>query len=89
MRRCDPVVIGEGDADRRTLAHALTHVIQQSQDPAAGTVNGSGLRLSDPSDRFEREAETNATRALSGPVPSQATQGPAERTGGGPESVRS
>ncbi|MFE9635789.1 DUF4157 domain-containing protein [Streptomyces sp. NPDC006463] len=82
------VVIGEGGADRHTLAHELTHVIQQRQGPVAGTDNGSGLRVSDPSDRFEREAEANATRALSGPVPRQAAQGTAERTGGGPESVQ-
>ncbi|WP_328923655.1 DUF4157 domain-containing protein [Streptomyces sp. NBC_00190] len=82
------VVIGEGGADRHTLAHELTHVIQQRQGPVAGTDNGSGLRVSDPSDRFEREAEANATRVLSGPVPGRATQGPAERTGGGTESVQ-
>ncbi|MFI6687870.1 DUF4157 domain-containing protein [Streptomyces sp. NPDC050485] len=82
------VVIGEGGADRHTLAHELTHVIQQRQGPVAGTDNGSGLRVSDPSDRFEREAEANATRALSGPVPGQATQSPAERAGSGPESVQ-
>ncbi|WP_460072792.1 eCIS core domain-containing protein [Streptomyces sp. YKOK-I1] len=82
------VVIGAGGADRHTLAHELTHVIQQRQGPVAGTDNGSGLRVSDPSDRFEREAEANATRALSGPVPGRATQGPAERTGGDPTSVQ-
>ncbi|MGN5376877.1 eCIS core domain-containing protein [Streptomyces lasalocidi] len=82
------VVIGEGGADRHTLAHELTHVIQQRRGPVAGTDNGSGLRVSDPSDRFEREAEANATRVLSGPVPGRATQGPAERTGYGPESVQ-
>ncbi|MFI7358027.1 DUF4157 domain-containing protein [Streptomyces avidinii] len=82
------VVIGKGGADRHTLAHELTHVIQQRQGPVAGTDNGSGLRVSDPSDRFEREAEANATRVLSGPVPGRATQGPAERTGAGPESVQ-
>ncbi|MFI1650070.1 DUF4157 domain-containing protein [Streptomyces avidinii] len=82
------VVIGSGGADRHTLAHELTHVIQQRQGPVAGTDNGSGLHLSDPSDRFEREAEANATRVLSGPVPSRETQGPAERTGAGQESVQ-
>ncbi|MGW6984922.1 eCIS core domain-containing protein [Streptomyces sp. NPDC054932] len=82
------VVIGKGGADRHTLAHELTHVIQQRQGPVAGTDNGSGLRISDPSDRFEREAEANATRVLSGPVPSRATQAPAERSGGGQESVQ-
>ncbi|MER5550900.1 DUF4157 domain-containing protein [Streptomyces sp. NPDC002793] len=65
------IVIGKGGADRRTMAHELTHVIQQSQGPVAGTDNGSGLRVSDPSDRFEREAEANAARIVSGPAPVQ------------------
>ncbi|MEU8974557.1 DUF4157 domain-containing protein [Streptomyces monashensis] len=64
------IVLGEGGFDRHTLAHELTHVIQQRQGPVAGTDNGAGLRISDPGDRFEREAEANATRALAGPVPS-------------------
>ncbi|WP_063837527.1 DUF4157 domain-containing protein [Streptomyces sp. NRRL WC-3549] len=59
------IVIGDGGSDRHTLAHELTHVIQQRQGPVAGTDNGAGLRVSDPGDRFEREAEANATRALS------------------------
>jgi hypothetical protein len=58
------VVIGEGGADRHTLAHELTHVIQQRTGPVGGTDQESGLRLSDPSDRFEREAEDNARRAM-------------------------
>ncbi|MEU3618908.1 DUF4157 domain-containing protein [Streptomyces sp. NPDC006872] len=58
------VVIGEGGGDRHTLAHELTHVLQQRQGPVAGTDNGSGLRVSDPSDRFEREAEANAVRVM-------------------------
>ncbi len=58
------VVIGPGAADRRTLAHELTHVIQQRQGPVGGTDHGSGLRLSDPSDQFERAAEATAERAL-------------------------
>jgi hypothetical protein len=59
------VVIGDGGADKHTLAHELTHVIQQRQGPVAATDNGSGLKVSDPSDRFEREAEANATRVMS------------------------
>lgn len=62
------VVIGSGGTDKHTLAHELTHVIQQRQGPVAGTDNGSGLSISDPSDRFEREAEANARRAMSSPV---------------------
>ncbi|MFJ8073352.1 DUF4157 domain-containing protein [Streptomyces sp. NPDC096176] len=68
------VVIGDGGNDQHTLAHELTHVIQQRQGPVSGTDHGNGLRVSDPSDRFEREAEVNATRVLSrSPV-----QGPTE-----------
>ncbi|MCB8907628.1 MULTISPECIES: DUF4157 domain-containing protein [unclassified Streptomyces] len=70
------VVIGDGGADKHTLAHELTHVIQQRQGPVAGTDNGSGLKVSDPSDRFEREAEANATRALSRPAASIAAYAP-------------
>jgi hypothetical protein len=60
------VVIGTGGADRHTLAHELTHVVQQRSGPVAGTDNGDGLSISDPSDRFERDAEANATRVMSG-----------------------
>ncbi|WP_097870686.1 eCIS core domain-containing protein [Streptomyces sp. rh34] len=58
------VVIGDGGGDKHTLAHELTHVIQQRQGPVAGTDDGTGLKVSDPSDRFEREAEANATRVM-------------------------
>ncbi len=34
------VVIGAGGGDRHTLAHELTHVIQQRRGPVAGTDNG-------------------------------------------------
>nr|WP_225448686.1 DUF4157 domain-containing protein [Streptacidiphilus sp. P02-A3a] len=71
------VVIGDGGGDRHTLAHELTHVIQQRSGPVAGTDNGSGLRISDPSDRFEREAEANAHRALSGSAPVARSEGEA------------
>ncbi|MET8720494.1 eCIS core domain-containing protein [Streptomyces misionensis] len=69
------IVIGEGGADAHTLAHELTHVIQQRQGPVAGTDNGSGLRISDPSDRFEREAEANARRVLADHAPLQRITG--------------
>ncbi|MFG2910301.1 DUF4157 domain-containing protein [Kitasatospora sp. NPDC048286] len=59
------VVIGDGGGDKHTLAHELTHVIQQRQGPVAGTDNGSGLSISHPGDRFEREAEANAHRVMS------------------------
>ncbi|MFJ4692922.1 DUF4157 domain-containing protein [Streptomyces sp. NPDC088766] len=65
------IVIGDGGADRHTLAHELTHVVQQRQGPVAGLDNGAGLKVSDPSDRFEREAEANAARVMSSPAPVQ------------------
>ncbi|WP_372454694.1 eCIS core domain-containing protein [Streptomyces buecherae] len=75
------IVIGNGGSDRHTLAHELTHVIQQRQGPVTGTDNGAGMRISDPSDRFEREAEANAKRALSSPAGERSAQTapPAER----------
>ncbi len=49
---------------RRTLAHELVHVQQQRQGPVAGTDTGGGIAVSDPGDRFEREAESIAAQAL-------------------------
>ncbi|MET9657765.1 DUF4157 domain-containing protein [Streptomyces sp. NPDC006510] len=63
------IVLGDGGGTKHTLAHELTHVIQQRQGPVTGTDNGAGLKVSDPSDRFEREAEANATRLMSAPSP--------------------
>jgi Domain of unknown function (DUF4157) len=75
----DHVVIGDGGAGKRVLAHELTHVIQQRQGPVAGTEHSAGVRVSDPSDPFERAAESNAVRAMSlaGPlhVPGQLAGG--------------
>lgn len=44
-------------AGQQRLAHELTHVVQQQRGPVAGTPTAGGLEISDPSDRFEREAE--------------------------------
>ncbi|MFB7913809.1 DUF4157 domain-containing protein [Streptomyces sp. NPDC056061] len=54
---------------RTTLAHELTHVIQQRSGPVDGAQAPGGIRVSDPSDRFEREAVANADRVLSDPAP--------------------
>ncbi|MFE9724378.1 DUF4157 domain-containing protein [Streptomyces sp. NPDC005794] len=70
----ESIVLGAGGADRHTLAHELTHVVQQRQGPVVGRDNGEGLRVSDPSDRFERAAEANATRVMAGPVPKDTGQ---------------
>lgn len=52
-------------AGRHTLAHELTHVVQQRSGPVAGTATGHGFKVSDPADRFEREAESTAARVMS------------------------
>ncbi|MEW2067869.1 DUF4157 domain-containing protein [Streptomyces sp. NPDC007346] len=83
------VVIGDGGGDRHTLAHELTHVIQQRQGPVAGTDNGAGLSVSDPGDRFEREAEANARRAMSGPPVARALARTTTRTVEAGRSTRS
>lgn len=55
-----------GSADGKLmLAHELTHVVQQRSGPVDGTDAGGGVKVSDPSDRFEREASANAERAMS------------------------
>jgi hypothetical protein len=56
------------DAGRLTLAHELTHVVQQRNGPVDGTPAAGGIRVSDPGDRFEREAATNAERAMAVPA---------------------
>ncbi|MFE8954027.1 DUF4157 domain-containing protein [Streptomyces althioticus] len=63
------VVAGRDGLDRHTLAHELTHVVQQRQGPVDGHDHGGGLKVSDPGDRFEREAEENARRVMSGAPP--------------------
>ncbi|MER6120932.1 DUF4157 domain-containing protein, partial [Streptomyces sp. NPDC001743] len=83
------IVLGDGGGDRHTLAHELTHVIQQRQGPVSGTDNGGGLRVSDPSDRFEREAEAQARRVLSGSAPArEAAQATTASPGSGDPSVQ-
>lgn len=52
------------------LAHELTHVVQQRSGPVDGTPAGNGVRISDPADRFEREASANAERAMATVPPS-------------------
>ena len=66
-------------AGRTTLAHELTHVVQQRSGPVDGTSAPGGIKVSDPSDRFEREASANADRVMSASAPVQtlAASGPA------------
>ncbi|GHF10568.1 DUF4157 domain-containing protein [Streptomyces griseoluteus] len=81
------IVAGPSGIDSHTLAHELTHVLQQRSGPVAGTDRGDGLRVSDPSDRFEREAETTARRVMSGPAkasaPAAASPAAGPSAGGG------
>jgi hypothetical protein len=50
---------------QRTLAHELTHVVQQRSGPVDGTDAPGGIKLSDPSDRFERAADQTASEIVS------------------------
>jgi hypothetical protein len=50
---------------QRTLAHELAHVVQQSRGPVDGTDAPGGIRVSDPSDRFERAADQTAGEVMS------------------------
>jgi hypothetical protein len=59
-------------AGQRTLAHELTHVVQQREGAVDGTEVGGGLALSHPTDRFEREASSAAERLMGGAAPSPA-----------------
>ena len=62
----EDIVLGEATADRRTIAHELTHVVQQRAGPVDGTPIGGGVRVSDPADRCERAAEATADRVIGG-----------------------
>jgi hypothetical protein len=59
------------------LAHELTHVMQQRSGPVDGTDRGDGVRVSHPSDRFERDAAANAERVMTAPPAAPAEAAPA------------
>ena len=78
------IVFGSGGFDagsaagKRTLAHELTHVVQQRSGAVDGTPQAGGISVSDPSDRFERAAESNADKvmaSLAAPQPVSAAEG--------------
>ena len=56
---------GSADGDR-TIAHELTHVVQQRQGDVDGESRGGGVKVSTPDDRFERQAEATADAVMSG-----------------------
>jgi len=49
-----------------TLIHELVHVRQQRRGPGPAASTGGTIAVSDPGDRFEREAEAIARRPLDG-----------------------
>ena len=62
------IVLGDGHGQgspegARTLAHELTHVVQQRSGAVEGTPAPGGISVSSPSDRFERAAEATASAA--------------------------
>jgi Domain of unknown function (DUF4157) len=72
----------DSDAGRHTLAHELTHVVQQRSGPVEGTPTGDGVAISDPGDRFEQAAEASATALMSGSAPTTASGAPAVQRDG-------
>lgn len=69
------------DAGRHMLAHELTHVVQQRNGPVDGTDAGGGVQVSDPSDRFEREAVAHADHVMSAPAAAAPVQRQEEEAG--------
>jgi hypothetical protein len=61
---------GEFDASsasgQRTVAHELSHVVQQRSGPVDGADAPGGIRVSDPGDRFERAADATADQVMAG-----------------------
>ncbi|MFJ3137706.1 DUF4157 domain-containing protein [Streptomyces sp. NPDC086843] len=76
------VVVGRDGMDKHTLAHELTHVVQQRRGPVDGRDQGGGLKVSDPGDRFEREAEETARRVMAGAPPVRAGEAGPQAAGG-------
>jgi hypothetical protein len=73
-------IVGDVSAPH-TLAHELTHVLQQRRGSVSGIDVGGGLRVSDPGDRFEREAadRARATTTAGGVAPAYRPHDPAQR----------
>lgn len=71
----------------KTLAHELTHVVQQRSGPVDGTPAAGGIRVSSPSDQYEQAADAAAeTATRTDPAPVPAVQGaPIQRQETAPE----
>jgi outer membrane protein OmpA-like peptidoglycan-associated protein len=72
---------------KHTLAHELTHVLQQRGGLVSGRSMGGGVTVSDPSDAFEHDAEVTAGLVLAGPGLRPSQIGPA-RYGNGAAGLR-
>jgi hypothetical protein len=59
----------QSESGQRMLAHELTHVLQQRSGPVDGTPAAGGIKISHPSDSFERAAESSADRVMSSASP--------------------
>ncbi|HVQ93071.1 MAG TPA: DUF4157 domain-containing protein [Mycobacteriales bacterium] len=66
---------------RTTLAHELTHVVQQRSGPVDGSPAAGGIQVSEPSDRFEREAASTAEQAMAAPAPTVEAAAPVGAAG--------
>jgi hypothetical protein len=64
----------ESEKGKETIAHELTHVMQQRAGPVAGTSQGNGISVSDPGDPFEKAAERNAQQAMAAPAATASAQ---------------
>jgi hypothetical protein len=60
---------------QRTLAHELSHVVQQRSGPVDGQDAPGGIRVSDPGDRFERAADATADHVMAGSSGSATSRG--------------
>ncbi|MFD4025278.1 hypothetical protein ACFWRV_17425 [Streptomyces sp. NPDC058576] len=73
---------GHEEAQRPTVQRSAVHDdlrtpgIQQRRGQAAGTDKGSGLKVSDPSDRSERAGEANARRVMAAPARTDVQRAP-------------
>jgi Domain of unknown function (DUF4157) len=56
----------ESDAGQRLIAHELAHVVQQSAGPVSGAPMASSMRVSEPGDPYEREADAVADAVMAG-----------------------
>ncbi len=77
-------IVFRSAVNKKTLAHELEHVRQQRAGTVAGTDNGSGLKVSDPSDRFETSAERKAEQVMGAGAVQRSTAGGHSHASGHP-----